>query len=160
MNARYCVKILKPLDYADNGYLLEALEAEGNSGSVALANLYYESGLVAFAHPNFVRRRHLRTVGLKEMRKAAPVSSKRLVEPHRDRSQYLSRQWHLQTAKVIAAWNITRGSRAIKIAILDDGVDVGHPEMTGKVVAQYDFASGNSDGRPNSSADTSLLLGR
>jgi len=154
-NAQHGVRVVKTLDYAENGYLLEAPEAEGENGPIVLANLYYESGVVKFAHPNFVRRRHLRAMVLTEGNETLAKPNMQLLERQSsDRSQYLAQQWHLQTAKVVDAWNITRGKRAIKVAILDDGVDVGHPEFAGKVAAQYDFATGNSDGNPNSSYDS------
>ncbi len=67
---------------------------------------------------------------------------------------YLLQQWHLKTAKVLDAWGgITRGSGSIKVAILDDGIDTGHQEFSGKIVAQHDFASGGDDGSPNTNDD-------
>ncbi|NPV63857.1 MAG: S8 family serine peptidase [Methanotrichaceae archaeon] len=146
-NAKYDVSIVKELDYAVNGYLLEAPEAEGEHGPVALSNIYYESGKTIFAHPNFIKRRHLRET------RCEPKFVLTSQRERADQPIYLPQQWHLKTANVIDAWNITRGDRSIKIAILDDGVDVGHQEFAGKIVAQKDFASGNDDGSPNSSND-------
>ncbi len=46
------------------------------------------------------------------------------------------------------AWDITRGSRSITIAIADDAFDLSHPDLqgAGKIVAPRDFK--NSDGLP------------
>lgn len=40
-----------------------------------------------------------------------------------------SPQWHLDLIGAREAWKRTRGRRAITIAILDDGVDIDHPEI-------------------------------
>jgi len=148
-NAGYGVRIVKKLGYAENGYLLEAPEAEGEHGPVVLSNIYYESGMMKFAHPNFIRQRHLREISERTMREIATTA----VAERADQPVYLSQQWHLKTAKVADAWGITRGSSSIKVAILDDGVDTGHQEFAGKIVAQHDFASGDNDGSPNTGDD-------
>ncbi|MCU7549898.1 S8 family serine peptidase [Chitinophagaceae bacterium LB-8] len=154
LNSRYRVEIVKELDYAPNGYVLRAPEAEGDNGPVVLANLYYESGMAVFAHPNFVQRHHLRQGILeKEKSKVKKIVTPLAVREVQPRTEFLSQQWHLQTAKVTDAWNITKGSNTIKVAILDDGVDTGHPEFDGKVVVQFDFATGDSDGNPNLSSE-------
>jgi subtilisin family serine protease len=154
LNERYKVRIVEPLNYVENGYLLEAPEADGEHGSVVLSNVYYESDLVVFAHPNFVRRRHLRQIALPGQAISPETGLLRGMPYERtERSIYLEQQWHLETTRVVEAWNITRGSRSIKVAILDDGVDTGHPEFAGKIAAQFDFATHNSDGNPNSSSD-------
>lgn len=149
-NYRYGVLILKAQAYVENGFVLQAPEAEGEHGPIVLSNIYYESGLVEFAHPNFIRRRHLRQTGTMLLEPGMEASTDR---ERADRSMYLSRQWHLETARVVDVWDITRGNSQIKIAILDDGVDTGHPEFSGKISAEYDFASGTADGGPNSSGD-------
>ncbi|MGB9927608.1 MAG: S8 family serine peptidase [Methanosarcina sp.] len=149
LNSKYRVRIVKKLDYAENGYLLEAPEAEGEYGPVTLANIYYESGMVKFSHPNFVRQRHLREVNESKLGEFTRSS----VSERADQPVHLSQQWHLKTAKVIDAWNVTQGNSSIKITILDDGIDTGHQEFADKIVAQHDFASGQDDGSPNSEND-------
>ncbi|MBE9063136.1 S8 family serine peptidase [cf. Phormidesmis sp. LEGE 11477] len=53
------------------------------------------------------------------------------------------------------AWDITRGSRSITIAIADDAFDLSHPDLqgAGKLVAPRDFK--NSDGLPTPATDKS-----
>lgn len=71
-----------------------------------------------------------------------------------ERTQYLSEQWHLTMAKVTDAWSrVTRGSSAIKICVMDDGIDVDHPEFSGKVTRQYDFAANVENARPKTADD-------
>lgn len=71
-----------------------------------------------------------------------------------ERTQYLSEQWHLVTAKVTDAWSgVTRGSSSIKICVMDDGIDVDHLEFSGKVTRQYDFAAHVDNARPKTADD-------
>lgn len=75
------------------------------------------------------------------------------------------RQWHLanrdidgtaiaQNANVEAAWAYATG-KGVKIAVIDDGVDVLHPEFAvdGKVVDPFDAESGASSGLPRLTRD-------
>ena len=149
LNAQYQVEIIEALGYADNGYLLEAPETVGNRGALALANRYYESDLTLFAHPDYIWRRHFRATALASVSTRRPDSA-----AVSNRASYLAEQWHLKTAKVTDAWNITQGSDNITIAILDDGTDTDHPEFAGKVVAEYDFANNVANGNPKTASDS------
>jgi len=154
LNERHQVEMVKPVGYAENGYVLRAPDADGENGPVVLSNIYHETGMVLFAHPNFVQRKHLRTV-----MDTKKISRSKITDLHNSknsfikRADYLSQQWHLETALVTDAWAITRGSSSIKVAILDDGVDITHPEFADKVFSQYDFASGTADGLPKNTGD-------
>lgn len=43
-----------------------------------------------------------------------------------------------------AAWNVTRGKRSVAVAVVDDGVDLNHPDFQseGKIVAPVDLQDG------------------
>ncbi|MFN0152465.1 MAG: S8 family serine peptidase [bacterium] len=45
------------------------------------------------------------------------------------------------------AWDLTTGSASLILAILDTGIDAGHPEFAGRVLPGYDFV--NNDANPN-----------
>jgi subtilisin family serine protease len=154
LNQRYNVQLQKPVGYVENGFVLIAPEAEGDYGPVVLSNIYFESGSVLFAHPNFVQRKHLRPVLQKSRATKTQVApGQQIKNALVMRDDYLSRQWHLDMAKVTDAWTYTKGSSSIKVAILDDGVDVTHPEFADKIVSQYDFATGTTDGKPKNTSD-------
>ncbi len=72
---------------------------------------------VAFATPNFVS----------QFRRNAPSA----------RSPS-SKQWHLRTVGASRAWAHTRGRRDVIVAVLDDGIDVEHPELRTNVLRNPD----------------------
>ncbi len=54
-------------------------------------------------------------------------------------------QWGLSKIKVPQAWDVTTGSSAITIAIVDSGIDATHPDLTNQVGAGYDFVNDDAD---------------
>ena len=71
---------------------------------------------------------------------------------------FLAAEWHLENvgtlggspigmtkgadARVVAAWNKlgSKGDEGVLVAVLDDGFDLGHPDLAGKSLAAYDFS--------------------
>ena len=43
------------------------------------------------------------------------------------------------------AWDLQTGLSSVILAIVDTGVDTGHPEFSGRVVAGYDFVNGDTN---------------
>ena len=121
------------------GLVILSVPKGGNA--LATANLYQESGLVEFAHPNFLMDfvRH----------QTAP------------NDEFYPRQFYLHnTGQVIAdghtgnpgadikapeAWGLTLGSANITVAILDDGVSANHPDLPNS--RQVRLANSNFSGR-------------
>lgn len=50
-------------------------------------------------------------------------------------------QWSLPLTHVPAAWAISEGSEDVVVAILDTGIVDGHPDLSGRLIAGYDFVS-------------------
>lgn len=152
LNTQYGVRTIETLGYGKNGYVLELLEHEPARSVVEVANLYYESGLTEFSHPDFIRSREWRGfLATKSGEKEVITEKESQINPRN--THYLAEQWHLKTANVIDSWSLTQGSPNITIAILDDGVDLSHPEFQGKVVKQFNFASNTMNGNPQDSSD-------
>ncbi len=56
--------------------------------------------------------------------------------------------WYLQVIQAGKAWDIQKGNPNIKIAILDNAIDVSHPDLSSKIVAKIDLANNDSDPAP------------
>jgi thermitase len=73
------------------------------------------------------------------------------VEPHYiylqnqvNDTYYQSYQWNLPAVGTEEGWNITRGSKNIKIAVVDTGVDLDHPDLKGRLVEGFNALDHNS----------------
>ena len=53
---------------------------------------------------------------------------------------FYGRQWGLAKIKAEEAWKVSTGSNVI-VAVIDSGVDLDHPELSGRVLAGYDFVN-------------------
>jgi len=62
---------------------------------------------------------------------------------------YFSAAWHLYRIQATSAWDISTGSNAITIAVVDSGVDSANPDLAPKVVPGWNFLTGT-----NNTADT------
>jgi thermitase len=101
------------------------------------ARRLYERGSVDGAHPNFLR----------------------LVQRPGPASTGASKQWGLDNdaspgvlgadVAAEAAWTLTSGDPAIRVAVLDEGVDTAHPYLRDAVVAERDFVDGNPTAAPD-----------
>lgn len=68
----------------------------------------------------------------------------------------VTQQWHLENGgqnsgiadadiDAFAAWDVTRGTSAVAVAILDTGIDQQHPDLAGKVQKTANFSGAASD---------------
>jgi subtilisin family serine protease len=133
------LRLVKEYPGAEQTYLLEVTAAAGKN-PIKIANELMARDEVIFAEPNLVNR-----------------FQSSYIPP----DTYFNRQWHLRSwngpqlvaeADVAAttAWDITRGHRGVVIAIVDDGVDLSHPDFAtpGKVVHPKDYVDGDANPFP------------
>jgi subtilisin family serine protease len=122
------------------------------------ATKVYQRGRVDAAHPNFVR-----LVDHIVRQPAAAVAAAAL--PWWNHLNAGTPGVRGADAAVRAAWTIHRGDPAIRVAVLDEGVDVNHPDLKAAVVAQKDFAEGNPTAMPSGNdahgtACAGIIVGR
>ncbi len=131
------VVIKKPYPELGNAFLVEVTDAAG-ANPVKVANRLEANKEVEYAEPALVNR---------------------LVQFDFPSDDQFSLQWHLYSknqaapdidskadANVYEAWQVSKGSRDIVVAVLDDGFELSHPDFqgAGKVVHPVDF-TGNDD---------------
>jgi subtilisin family serine protease len=140
-------------------YLLRVTPASGIS-ALAMANRYEEEDVAAYGEPNFfiLFERNFPQSDATE----TPVPE--TFAPAND--PLYGNQWHLNNSGQYSgstadadtdaqeAWDITPGSSSVIIAILDDGVQIGHPDLNDKIVAPFDAVTGDNDPSPFDTALT------
>lgn len=52
--------------------------------------------------------------------------------------------WHIKAINLHSAWQITKGSPKIKIAVVDDGIDASHPMFKGRIIDAYNVYTQNN----------------
>ncbi|GIV97328.1 MAG: hypothetical protein KatS3mg057_1985 [Herpetosiphonaceae bacterium] len=56
----------------------------------------------------------------------------------------LSNQWAWDRIDAFEAWDVTQGSSGVVVAVVDTGIQRNHPDLDSKIVAGYDFVSGDT----------------
>lgn len=95
--------------------------------TVGTAMSYYKSKFdVAIAEPNHYKKYSLTTN-----------------DPLR------TRQYSLARMRVNQAWDLNSGRPEVKIAVIDSGLDMDHPDFVGKVVDPFDYIDGDANPYPD-----------
>lgn len=58
----------------------------------------------------------------------------------------IGRQWAWPRIGAFDAWDITQGTEDTKIAVIDTGVDLDHPDLVDRLVGGYDFVDNRAGG--------------
>ncbi len=135
---RYKLNVKSKLAFATNAYFVQAEEGTGLE-VFGIAEQMLKEKTIEYCHPELVQERRFKT------------------PPH-------PLQWHLGKTKIKGqvidnhvniekAWKITKGKN-ITIAVIDDGVEINHPEFSGRIVHPFDATEGNEDPRPKMDDDS------
>lgn len=52
---------------------------------------------------------------------------------------FLRYQWNLPAVEANRSWNLSRGSKDVKVAVVDTGADLDHPDLKGQFVQGYNI---------------------
>jgi len=97
----------------------------GGRDPVRAAEDFRSNPLVRHAQPNWVGR----VTGMNGDAGVARIPN----DPN------LSRQWAIDAMGLRYAWDKTRGSSSVTVAVIDTGVQVNHPDLAGNITSGYDF---------------------
>lgn len=125
--------------FSPNTFLVRA----GSGSGVRLANQLAARGDVVFSEPDMI----------------VPT-----VQRATTNDPLYPQQWHLNNTgqnggaagadvKIEQAWETTRGSQDITIAIMDGGTDTGHEDLAANIVPGFDFIDNDADPNPNGVGD-------
>lgn len=138
--ARLGAKLVRPYEFDAQTFILSVDKEKGTA--LTVANKLAESGIVKYAQPNYLL-----------------YVAKTTSDP------YYSRQWAIENTgsnssptgvagadmKVYQAWQATswNSGNGIKVAIVDDGVDLTHPDLAAALNPGFDAMGGGTNGGPS-----------
>ncbi len=112
---------------------LDAIVVKGGDTQAALAKLKASKD-VLYAEPNYIAK----AIGTAS---AAPALGFRA----KGEDELLGKLWGMAKIQAPAAWAVTTGSRDVKVAVVDTGIDYNHPDLAGRVEKGFDFINNDED---------------
>ncbi|SFQ80210.1 S8 family serine peptidase [Hymenobacter arizonensis] len=121
-------------DFDAKTYYLKVDKKKGDA--MTLANRFHESGLFEYSEPNFVL-----------------FIEKTTNDPFYAQQYALNNTGQMggfndADMDVAEAWGITTGDNTIRIAVLDDGVELNHPDLRSNLLAGFDATGQGTGGAP------------
>ena len=166
----YGLETVESLGFVENGFVFRVKPGTGMS-ALEIANTLVEQGHAVYAHPSFIEHLPVREV----VAIGGGVTTSAAVEPQAEREEAeretrhtindprFPNQWHLENTgqgggtpgadvKAHAAWHVTTGSPDVRIAIVDNEIDIRHEDLNtgGKIVAPRDLDATPPDADPSS----------
>jgi len=80
--------------------------------------------------------------GIRGVRYVEPVVTRRLALTPTD--PLVSKQWYLTQSRFYEPWTTLPALERIPVAVIDSGVDAGHPELAGKIIGSKSFVGGSA----------------
>jgi subtilisin family serine protease len=120
----------------DNRTYLMTIDNSLRKDAMQIASELYETGLFEYAEPNLIHFLQLYT-----------------------NDTYFPYQWGINNTgqfggtagidiKAVQAWTLVTGSSEVRIAILDSGVDLTHPDLVNRLLPGYDATGSGGNGGP------------
>lgn len=72
---------------------------------------------------------------------------------------YFGQQWNLPAIHAPEAWDVTQGA-GVRVAVVDTGVECGHPDLSGQCAAQANYVSGFQDDNGHGSHVAGIIAAR
>jgi subtilisin family serine protease len=133
---KYKLTIKNKLPFAPNSYFVEAAEGTGLK-VFEIAETLLKEKEVEYCHPELVQERRYKVIHPLQWHLAKTTIGGKTVDAH---------------VNIEKAWQRTRG-KGVTIAVIDDGVDIDHPEFTGRIVHPFDATDNTDNPRPKSKND-------
>lgn len=132
------VTLLRQYEFDSRTYFFSVDKKKGDV--FTLANTFFETGLFEYAEPNYVT--------FKSQDTADPLFGAQW--GLRNVGQYGSSSTAGADMKVIQAWNLPGSCRGagIRVALIDDGVQLDHPDLRANLEPGYDATHQGSAGGP------------
>lgn len=68
---------------------------------------------------------------------------------------HFDKQWHYPQINLPQAWDVTRGSTSVIVAVLDTGIVSAHPDFSGRLIPGFDMITNPATARDGDGRDTS-----
>ncbi|MCK5195703.1 MAG: S8 family serine peptidase, partial [Desulfobulbaceae bacterium] len=132
----YGLERLRSFDFSQNTFLYRAGDP---LNSLEVANRLYESGRVNYAYPNWLRRR---------TKRATP------------NDPLFPDQWHFdntgqsggtagEDVNITSVWDTCQGSSNEVIAIVDDGLEIAHEDLSPNIITGQNWDYVGNDNNPS-----------